>query len=54
MDRTYFKGKNGGRGLIGVEEYVMLEKTCQGFCIDGKEGILLIIRTGGRRHYVLK
>ena len=35
VDRTYLKQKKGGRGLISVEECVMLEKT------NGKEEMLL-------------
>ena len=31
VDRTYLKRKKGGRGLISVEECVMLAKTSLGF-----------------------
>ena len=41
VDRTYLKRKKGGRGLIIVEECVMLEKTSLGFYINGKEELLL-------------
>ena len=41
VDRTYLKRKKGGRGLISVEECVMLEKTSLGFYINGKEELLL-------------
>ena len=41
VDRTYLKRKKGGRGLISVEECVMLEKTSLGFYINGKEEMLL-------------
>ena len=40
VDRTYLKRKQGGRGLISVEECVMLEKTSLGFYINGKEEML--------------
>ena len=41
VDRTYLKRKKGGRGLISVEECVMLEKKSLGFYINGKEELLL-------------
>ena len=40
-DRTYLKRKIGGRGLISVEECVMLEKMSLAFYINGKEEMLL-------------
>ena len=40
-DRAYLKRKIGGRGLISVEECVMLEQTSLGFYINGKEEMLL-------------
>eukprot|EP00795_Rhopilema_esculentum_P013890 gene13890-biopygen3805 len=41
VDRTYLKRKKGGRGLISVEECVMLEKTSLGFYINESEEMLL-------------
>ena len=41
VDRTYMKRMKGGRGLISVEECVMLEEMSLGFYIDGKEETLL-------------
>ena len=41
VDRTYLKRKKGGRGLISVEECVMLEKTSLGFYINEKVEMLL-------------
>ena len=36
VERTYMKRKKEGRGLISVEECVMLEKMSLGFYINGK------------------
>ena len=41
VDRTYLKRKKGGRGLISVEECVILEKTSLGFYINESEEMLL-------------
>ena len=41
VDRTYLKRKKGGRGLISVEECVILEKTSLGFYINESEQMLL-------------
>ena len=41
VDRTYMKRSKGGRGLISIEECVMLESTSLGFYVNGKEEVLL-------------
>ena len=41
IDRLYCKRKNGGKGLISVEECVRIEKTSLGFYLKEQEHKLL-------------